>query len=144
MARGDLSTLTNQANPNSSKGANNFSANLIGSAGRQKFDALRQYFQPTKQLNQAVAHSAQEGTALQQAADRANQAANTGAAAGALVNSNNPSSAVGSAGKPPAIPDNVTTVDQAIAAGYSQDQIVAKWGYAAYADSVNNAFQRGK
>jgi len=40
----------------------------------------------------------------------------------------------------PAIPDSVTTVDQAIADGYSQDQIVAKFGYNAYADATSASF----
>jgi hypothetical protein len=139
--RGDLSTLVSQHNPGSSSGANALSASLIGSAGRRQFDALDAQFNPTNDLNKAVVQSGLDAKAAADARTQAIANANTGAAAGKLVQSGAP--AIGSTGKPPPIPDSVTTVDQAIASGYSPDQIVAKFGYAAYSDSVGAASHRG-
>jgi hypothetical protein len=143
VPRGDLQTLVAKENPGTSRGADLLSANLIGSAGRQQFDALNAQFNPQKDLAEATLKSAAQSKAAQDAAAAAAQAKTTGAGAGAAVAANNPGGALNGLG-PPAIPDSVTTVDQAIQAGYSQDQIVAKFGYGAYSDSVGQAMQRGK
>ena len=137
QVRGDISTLT--APNNTTPGANNFSANLIGSAGAQQFQALRAHFNPNKDLAKAVTDTTAAGTAAKAKSD-ANEAAGQKIQNAAITASNNPAQPSNQTG----IPDSITTVDQAIASGYGQDEIVKKFGYGAYDDSVNNAMHRGQ
>lgn len=140
-ARGDLSTLVQQKNPYSSPGANQLSANLIGSAGRVQFDKLANYFDPNKAINQAITDTTAEGATNQSQYDAALAADAAAAqrqsqlgAAGSAVQGNTSGAGLSTVHDSNGIPDSFTgTAAQARSAGYTDQQIADKYGYAALA-----------
>ena len=122
QARGDISTLT--APNNTTPGANNFSANLIGSAGAKQFQALRAHFNPNKDLAKAVTDTTAAGTAAKAKSD-ANEAAGQKILNNAASNPNQPA-ATTQAGPLP-LDINPWT---------DPDEYIKKYGYAQYSDAI--------
>lgn len=149
---GNLQALVQAQNPNEGNGAGLLSTALEGAAGSQQFEALRNANHPEQALAKAETDSEnyfnhendlqhQYEASVQQALDNLN---NPGSAHGASAVSadqqtidnfkNNPQSS-----NPP---DLDKLIDADSGSGMSPDQLVAKYGYAAYDNYVNEQFSR--